>query len=110
MNEVRVKVAMKPIRTIGQYLPSPKDPITTDEITCIVYEVPCKDSDFVYVACQWKTLAQQVYIKKMEALLAKSLFFVRCLVRVSCPSTAINWQSTIQHALCLWRYIKMLKK
>ena len=40
---------MKPIRTIGQYLPSPKDPITTDEITCVVYEVPCKDCDFVYV-------------------------------------------------------------
>ena len=40
---------MKPIRTIGQYLPSPKDPIATDEITCIVYEVPCKDCDFVYV-------------------------------------------------------------
>ena len=40
---------MKPIRTIGQYLPSPKDPITSDEITCVVYEVPCKDCDFVYV-------------------------------------------------------------
>ena len=49
LNEVGVKVAMKPIQTIGQYLPSPKDPITTDEITCVVYEVPCKDCDFVYV-------------------------------------------------------------
>ena len=49
LNEVGVKVAMKPIRTIGQYLPSPEDPITTDEITCVVYEVPCKDCDFVYV-------------------------------------------------------------
>ena len=49
LNEVGVKVAMKLIRTIGQYLPSPKDPITTDEITCVVFEVPCKDCDFVYV-------------------------------------------------------------
>ena len=49
LNEVGVKVAMKPTRTIGRYLPSPKDPITTDEITCVVYEVPCKDCDFVYV-------------------------------------------------------------
>ena len=40
---------MKPIRTIDQYLPSPQDPITSDEITCVVYEVPCKDCDFVYV-------------------------------------------------------------
>ena len=49
LNEVGVKLAMKPTRTIGQYLPSPKDPITSDEITCVVYEVPCKDCDFVYV-------------------------------------------------------------
>ena len=40
---------MKLIQTIGQYLPSPKDHITTEEITCIVYEVPCKDCDLVYV-------------------------------------------------------------
>ena len=38
---------MKPIRTINQYLPSPKDPITTDEITYVVYKVPYKDCDFV---------------------------------------------------------------
>ena len=49
LNEVGVEVAMKPNRTIGQYLPSPKDPITTDEISCVVYEVPCKGCDFVYV-------------------------------------------------------------
>ena len=38
-----------PLFVVGQYLPSPKNPITTDEITCVVYEVPCKDCDFVYV-------------------------------------------------------------
>ena len=40
---------MKPIRTIGQYLLSPEDPITTEEINCIVYEVACKGCDFVSV-------------------------------------------------------------
>ena len=40
LNEIDVKVAMKPIRTIGQHLPSSKNPITTEEITSIVYEVP----------------------------------------------------------------------
>ena len=40
---------MKPIRTIGQYLPSLKDPVNIDEITCVVKEVLCKDCDFVYV-------------------------------------------------------------
>ena len=49
LHEIGVKVAMKPNWTTGQYLPSPKDLITTEEITCIVYEVPYKDCDFVYV-------------------------------------------------------------
>ena len=49
LNEIGVKVAMKPIWTIGQYLPSPKDLITTEEITCIVYKVPYEECDFVYV-------------------------------------------------------------
>ena len=40
---------MKPILTIGQYLSSPKDSITTEEITCIVYEVPCEDCDLADV-------------------------------------------------------------
>ena len=47
------------------------------------------------VACQWETLAQQVYIKKKKKpCKQKVYFFVCCLVRVSCPSTAINWRST----------------
>ena len=40
---------MKPIRTISQYLPSLKDTISFEEITCIEYEVPRKDRNFVYV-------------------------------------------------------------
>jgi len=49
LNGVSVKVAMKPVCTIGQYLPSPKDPISSDEVTCIVYEVPYDNCEFVYV-------------------------------------------------------------
>ena len=49
LNEVDLKVATTPIRTFGQYVPSPKDSITNEEVTCIVYEVPCTRYDFVYV-------------------------------------------------------------
>ena len=49
LNEVDLKVAITPIRTFGQYVPSPKDSISNEEVTCIVYEVPCTRYDFVYV-------------------------------------------------------------
>ena len=40
---------MKPIHTIGRILPSPKDPLTLEEKSCLVNEVPCFDCDFVYI-------------------------------------------------------------
>ena len=40
---------MKPVRTIGRSIPSSKDPISPDEIKCLVYEIPCKDCEFVYI-------------------------------------------------------------
>ena len=48
-NEAGVKVAMKPIHTIGRILPSPKDPLTLEKKSCLVYQVPCFDCDFVYI-------------------------------------------------------------
>ena len=49
LNEARVKVAMKPAHTIGRILPSPKDALTFEEKSCLVYQVPCFDCDFVYI-------------------------------------------------------------
>ena len=49
LNEAGVKVAMKPIHTIGRILPSPKDQLTLEEKSCLVYQVPCFDCDFVYI-------------------------------------------------------------
>ena len=40
---------MKPIHTIGRILPSPKDSLTLEEKSCLVYQVPCFDCDFVYI-------------------------------------------------------------
>ena len=41
LNEAGVKVALRPIRTIDQILPSPKDPHNPEEKSCVVYQVPC---------------------------------------------------------------------
>ena len=49
LSKIGVKVAMKSVRTIGHIIPSPKDPISPDEINCLVYEIPCNDCDFVYI-------------------------------------------------------------
>ena len=40
---------MKPVKTIGNILTSPKDPIAEHEKSRLVYKIPCADCEFVYV-------------------------------------------------------------
>ena len=49
LNEAGVKVAMKSVYIIGRILPSPKDPLTLEEKSSLVHQVPCFDCDFVYI-------------------------------------------------------------
>ena len=49
LNDVGVKVAMRPFVTIGKSLPSLKDPLDVDEITGIICQVSCHDCPFVYI-------------------------------------------------------------
>ena len=49
LNEVGVKVAMKPHLTIRKLLPFLKDPSDHSEKFCLVYQVPCRDCSFVYI-------------------------------------------------------------
>ena len=49
LNDVDVKVAMRPFVTIGKSFPCPKDPLDVNEITGIIYQVPCHDCRFVYI-------------------------------------------------------------
>ena len=49
LNDVGVKVAMRPFVTIEKSFPSPKDPLDINEITGIIYQVPCHDCPFVYI-------------------------------------------------------------
>ena len=49
LNEVGVKVVMKPHLTIRKLLPSLKNPLDNSEKFCLVYQVPCRDCSFVYI-------------------------------------------------------------
>ena len=49
LNELGVKVAMKPQLTIRKLLSSLKDPSENSEKSCLVYLVPCRDCSFVYI-------------------------------------------------------------
>ena len=40
---------MRPVKTIRHILPSPKDPYTTEDKSCVVYQIPCSDCDYVYI-------------------------------------------------------------
>ena len=40
---------MRPFVTIRKFLPSLKDPLDVNEITGIIYQVPCHDCPFVYI-------------------------------------------------------------
>ena len=47
--ETGVQVAFKPFLTIGRSLPSLKDEINPNEISQLVYKVPCQNCPFVYI-------------------------------------------------------------
>ena len=45
----RGESAIKLVHTIGRITPSPKDSLTFEEKSCLVYQVPCFDCEFVYI-------------------------------------------------------------
>ena len=49
LNEAGMKIAMRPVCTIDQILPSSKDPHNPENKSCVVYQVPCSDCNFVYI-------------------------------------------------------------
>ena len=49
LNEAGVGVAMRRVKTIRHILPSPTDPYTAEDKSCVVYQIPCSDCDYVYI-------------------------------------------------------------
>ena len=70
LNKAWVKVAMRPVRTISQILPS-KDPQNPEKKSCVVYRVPYSDYNFVYIGqtkrdLKSRLLEHKLAIKKQE--------------------------------------------
>ena len=84
LNEAEVKVAVRPVRTTGQILPS-KDPQNPEEKICVVYQVPCSDCNFVYIGQTKRDLKSRLAEHKLaiKTKNRKNLFFVN----ITCDST-----------------------
>ena len=50
LNEIGIKVVIKPHSTSSKFFPSPKKYLSEMEISGTVYQVPCHGSKFAYVA------------------------------------------------------------
>ena len=44
-----IKVALKPHLTIGSLFPRPKDPVPKDQARGVIYSIPCKDCEKLYI-------------------------------------------------------------
>ena len=64
LKEAGVKVAIKPVKTIGNILTSPKDPIAEHEKSLLVYKIPCADCEFVYGGQTKRDLKSRVAERK----------------------------------------------
>ena len=49
LNNYNIKVALKPHQTIGNLFPKPKDPVPKDQARGVIYSIPCKDCDKLYI-------------------------------------------------------------
>ncbi|XP_068708190.1 uncharacterized protein [Montipora foliosa] len=49
LNSYTTKVALKPHQTIGNIFPKPKDPVPKDQTRGVIYSIPCKDCDKLYI-------------------------------------------------------------
>ena len=66
LNEAGVGVAMRSVKTIRHILPSPKDPYTTEDKSCVVYQIPCFDCDYVYIGQTKRGLKSRLADRAMD--------------------------------------------
>ena len=49
LNNYNIKVALKPHQTIGNLFSKPKDPVPKDQARGVIYSIPCKVCDKLYI-------------------------------------------------------------
>ena len=73
---------MKPICTIGHGIPSPKDPISSNEINCLVYENPCNNCGFVYIGQTKRNLNARLKEHQRDNQNRKTPLFANMLLKM----------------------------
>nr|CAB3248364.1 glucosylceramidase-like [Phallusia mammillata] len=112
LNDAGVKVAMKPLKTIGQLLPKPKDATIPQHRTGVVYQVPCRDCDMVYIGQTKRNLnsrlkEHKVAVKNMDvnkSALCEHVFV--CDHRINWNDAQVlkqepNWSKRLVFESCL---------
>ena len=49
VNNYNVDVTLKPHQTIDNLFPKPKDPVPKDQVCGVIYSIPCKDCNQLYI-------------------------------------------------------------
>ena len=60
LNELNIKVALRPLYTIANFVPSPKDSVKKDELSGLVYQVPCADCNLIYIGRTKRSLKSRL--------------------------------------------------
>ena len=109
LNNYNIKVALKPHQTIGNLFSKPKDPVPKDQARGVIYSIPCKVCDKLYIGetkrkfntplKEHQTAVEQKHPKK--SALAK-----HCLQ----SGHTISWESSkILRASSSWRTQHLLE-
>ena len=88
---------MRPVRIICHSIPSPKDPISPDEINCLAYEIPCNDCDFVYIG------------QTKRNLNARSKEYQRAITQLQPENSALCEHAMENDHLIGWSKARILK-
>ena len=59
LNELDIKVALKPYHTIANYVPSPNN-LIKEELSGLIYQVPCADCNLIYIGQTKRSLKSRL--------------------------------------------------
>ena len=104
-----IKVALKPHQTIGSLFPRPKDPVPKDQARGVIYSIPCKDCDKLYIGetkRKFNTRLREHKKAVEQKHPKKSALAEHCLQ----SGHAISWESsTILRTSTSWRNRRLLE-
>ena len=80
------------MHSIRRVLPLPKDPYISEDIGCIIYEIPCLDCNFVYIGQAKWDLQSRLTERKRAILNQKPEQSALCVHAMEFDHN-INWEN-----------------